>query len=250
MTLSLVRGAVCAAALAALASPAIAQDSPFSYSGTVTLTTDYVFRGISQTQNDPALQGSFDVSHSSGLYAGAWASNVDFNDPTDTNIEIDLYAGFTNEIDKFSYDVGVIYYLYPDSGGSLNALGFPADYDYLEFKLLGAYDFDVLTVTGGLYYSPDFFAESDDAVYLTGGIAVPFYEQNGVTLTFDANIGVQWIDDEAAFGLRDYVDWNAGITLGWEGFEFGLRYTDTDFGSGCFNDVCDAKAVLSVSRAL
>lgn len=251
MKVSVLKSAVCAAALMVVAAPAaMAQEeasSPFSFSGSVTLTSDYVFRGISQTQEDPALQGSFDVSHESGLYAGVWASNVDFDDGstptgTDTNLEVDFYGGFANSIDAFSYDLGVIYYAYPDTSG--------ADYDYVEFLLGLGYDFEVLSISGAVYYSPDFFAETGDAWYVTAGIAVPVTDW----LTLDANYGLQTIDETTP---DDYSDWNVGATVSIEGFDFSVRYTDTDLStaecasfSASVNDVCEGRAVFSVSRAL
>ncbi|MCW8930992.1 MAG: TorF family putative porin, partial [Gammaproteobacteria bacterium] len=83
-----------------------------SISANVALTTDYYFRGISQTDNDGALQGGFDWAHDSGAYAGVWASNVSFGD---THLEFDTYAGFSNEVGDFGYDVGVIKYNYNDT---------------------------------------------------------------------------------------------------------------------------------------
>ena len=59
--------------------------SPHSFSANVTAVSDYVFRGITQTDSHPAIQGGFDYAHASGLYAGLWASNVDFNDGGVTN---------------------------------------------------------------------------------------------------------------------------------------------------------------------
>ncbi|MBI1239885.1 MAG: hypothetical protein GC199_11155 [Alphaproteobacteria bacterium] len=246
MKVSVLKSAVCAAALMVVAAPAaMAQEeasSPFSFSGSLTLTSDYVFRGISQTQNDPALQGSFDVSHESGLYAGVWASNVDFNDATDTNLEVDFYGGFANSIEAFSYDIGVLYYAYPDTSG--------VDYDYVEFLLGLGYDFEVLSISGAVYYSPDFFAETGDAYYVTAGVAVPVLDW----LTLDANVGYQDIDDNVTFGADDYTDWNVGATVSVEGFDFGVRYTDNDAevpgGGDLANDIADSKVVFSVSRAL
>ena len=74
----------------------------FSFSANVGLYTDYIFRGYTQTQNEPAIQGGFDVEHSSGLYAGTWASNVDWTTAGDymdkNSVEIDVYAGWATEI--------------------------------------------------------------------------------------------------------------------------------------------------------
>src|SRR5690606_36691931 len=61
-------------------------------SGSVALTTDYVFRGFSQTDQEPAVQGTVDVTYGM-LYAGVFATNVDFNDGVEASIELDLYAG-------------------------------------------------------------------------------------------------------------------------------------------------------------
>jgi uncharacterized protein (TIGR02001 family) len=76
-----------------------------NFGASVTLTTDYVFRGVSQTDENPAIQGSFDYKHPVSAYLGVWASNVD-ESISKGNIEIDYYAGFTRELFKgFSFDV-------------------------------------------------------------------------------------------------------------------------------------------------
>src|SRR5512134_2304538 len=88
--------------------------------GTVTAVSDYDFRGITQSAQDPALQGSIDYAHESGLYAGIWARNVDFGD--DADIEIDYYGGFSGG-EEVTYDVGFVWYSYPST---------EAQYDYGE----------------------------------------------------------------------------------------------------------------------
>ena len=101
-----------AAALATVPLPSVAE-----ISGNVALTTDYRFRGISQTTSDPAVQGGFDWSHDSGFYLGTWGSNVEFAG----SLELDYYGGFANNInDNIAYDVGFIYYDYP--GGDLGGI--------------------------------------------------------------------------------------------------------------------------------
>jgi uncharacterized protein (TIGR02001 family) len=85
-------------------------------SGNVGVVTDYLFRGITQT-GGPAIQGGIDYAHSSGLYAGTWASNVAFaGGGGATGTEQDFYAGFAKEFGAFGVDVGVIYYWYPEEG--------------------------------------------------------------------------------------------------------------------------------------
>ncbi|MCH9849747.1 MAG: TorF family putative porin [Betaproteobacteria bacterium] len=92
--------------------------SDWAFSSNVAFTSDYYVRGISQNFHKPALQGGFDVEHSSGFSAGIWASNVSPNTFPDASLEIDIYAGYGGEIGKtgIGYSVGVIGYTYP--GGS------------------------------------------------------------------------------------------------------------------------------------
>ena len=80
------------------------------------LFTDYRFRGISQTNKQPAFQGGFDFAHKSGFYLGNWNSNVDAGMYNGANLEMDFYGGFKGSFDAFSYDVGALYYYYPGSG--------------------------------------------------------------------------------------------------------------------------------------
>ena len=91
----------------------------FSFSANVGLYTDYIFRGYTQTQNEPAIQGGFDVEHSSGLYAGTWASNVDWTTAGDymdkNSVEIDVYAGWATDLPfgDLGFDIGVLQFFYP-----------------------------------------------------------------------------------------------------------------------------------------
>ena len=107
------------AATALLASTgAWAADASLTIEG----VSDYRFRGISQSAGDPALQGSFDIAFDNGWYVGTWASNVDFGDNAD--VEIDWYGGYYWEInDTVALDVLLTYYTYP---------GYDYDADYLE----------------------------------------------------------------------------------------------------------------------
>ena len=79
-------------------------------SANTALATDYVYRGISQTDEEFTIQGGFDVSFESGFYAGIWASNVAF----DGSIETDYYLGYRTEINKFEIDIGYLVYVYPN----------------------------------------------------------------------------------------------------------------------------------------
>jgi len=105
--------------LAALAIPGVAlAEEALPISANVSMTTDYLFRGISQTGHDPAIQGGFDYAHASGFYVGVWGSNVgwieDYQGYASGNMEFDLYGGFRGGFaDDFTYDLGAIQYYYP-----------------------------------------------------------------------------------------------------------------------------------------
>ncbi|HEU0289159.1 MAG TPA: TorF family putative porin, partial [Burkholderiales bacterium] len=129
-------GAATAFALFALTAPAFAggsiKDRPAeprrcTFSANAALATEYVFRGFSQTAQGPAIQGGFDAT--CGIfYAGVWASNLDFGvvtvggpDQVVANIEIDAYAGVKFTTGKLAWDVGIIYYGYPNQASALTA---------------------------------------------------------------------------------------------------------------------------------
>ncbi|HET6492298.1 MAG TPA: TorF family putative porin, partial [Burkholderiales bacterium] len=123
----MIKKTVIAGALAAALTPGLvsaqqapAPASPHTLTGNLGLYSQYIFRGLTQTDKDPALQGGFDYSHSSGLYAGTWGSNIswlrDFGSYSGGgSLEWDFYGGFKGNIGKsdFTYDLGALYYWYP-----------------------------------------------------------------------------------------------------------------------------------------
>ena len=237
-------------AVAAGAIPAVAQEQkdegPGKLSSTVSFATEYVFRGISQTDEKPAVQGSIDYSYqlgeTLGSYFGIWGSNVDFSDGDEATVEIDLYAGLKPKFGSLELDVGFIAYLYPGAADALQ-------YDYFEGKLGASYDFGFLVLSANAFASPDYFGNSGDSLYLMGGIDVPL--PWGFAL--EGHFARQWIKRNANFGTPDYYDWHAGVRFTYESFIFALRYHDTDLkDSECLVGnplgICDERVVFSVSR--
>ncbi len=213
--------------------------SAFDFSANVGFVSQYSFRGITQSDEQPALQGGFDVGHESGLYAGVWGSNVDFNDGDEASVEVDFYAGYSNEINNINYDVGVIYYAYPGADSSLN-------YDFWETSIALGYDFDLFATSASLNYSPEYFGNSGDAFYYATNVDIPLPKD----LTLSGHLGYQDIDDEAAFGVEDYLDWSIGLGYTFKGFDLSLSYVDTDLDepSECA-DGCEAKVIFGISRS-
>ncbi len=110
--------AACTAPLMATAqTPApAAPPSDWTITGNLTIATDYRFRGFTQTDYQPAIQGGIDIGHSSGFYVGNWNSNVSQNTFNGAPIEMDFYGGYKHAFGDFTLDVGVLYYYYPGTG--------------------------------------------------------------------------------------------------------------------------------------
>jgi uncharacterized protein (TIGR02001 family) len=221
--------------LAAVALMACATTASAEFSGNVAVVSDYMWRGITQTAGKPALQGGVDWAGDSGLYAGTWASNIDWGDCCNESVEVDLYAGFAGG-ETISWDVGYNYYWFPsaDDAG-----------DFGEFYFaLGFEDW----VTAKAWYAND-YADSDLEAW--------YFEANGgVPLPADFSIGwhAGWSDGQYWDG-DEYFDWSLGVNYAWRNLEFGLAWVDgsdlddlDDFCKGLDKDFypeCKDKDVLS-----
>jgi uncharacterized protein (TIGR02001 family) len=215
-------------ALALLAGAAQAE-SPFS--ANAAFTTDYVFRGISQTLEEPAVQAGFDFAHDSGLYASIWGSNVNFADGDQAHVEIDYIAGYASTLGELGYDLGAIYYSYPGADSAL-------DYDFFEAFGALSYEFGPVSLAGGLNYSPEFFGDTGSATYVYVGASAPLA---GI-FSVSATVGRHDID-----AADDYLHWQLGVGAELSGFAFDLSYHDTDLDGG--GDIADSRLVATVSRS-
>jgi uncharacterized protein (TIGR02001 family) len=212
---------------------AAAADSPHSLTGNVGLYSQYIFRGLTQTNKDPAIQGGFDYSHSSGLYAGTWASNISWLTDTpvysSSSLEWDFYGGFRGAFGKsdFGYDVGLLYYYYP---GTVPAGVTKADtleaYGALSWKWLSAkYSYSLNNKTFGV-------ADSRGTWYLDFTASVPL-GSSGLTgiahwgkQKFEGGVGVS--NDSFA----SYEDWKVGVNYALpKDFTVGVFYSDTSMSA-------------------
>ena len=117
-----------------------------NWSTTITAASDYTFNGVTQTDNDPAIQASLDYAFDSGVYAGAWASNVDFGD--DTDFELDAYLGkYVQLTDTVSADYGIAYYTYQGNNSDGNyaeaytKFGYASEYGQTELNFWYSWDY-------------------------------------------------------------------------------------------------------------
>lgn len=228
-------------------------ESPWGpFTANIGITSDYRFRGQSQTQTDPAVFGGIDYVGENGLFAGVWASNVDFNDAAETYLEVDLYAGYSFPIDdKTTGTVKVVYYAYPladyPTGAKQN--------DYLEFIAVIGHDFGGVTGSVEFAWSPDYFLESGDSAEVAGSLSVPLADSflffdGGVSAS--GRVGYQWIDDNANFGTPDYAFYDIGFSAKVSNVTFDLRYIDTDLSkTDCFGgtNLCEGGIVGTMTVA-
>lgn len=171
-----------------------------NFSAAVTLTSDYVYRGISQSREDPAIQGSFDFEHEAGLFVGIWASSVQFPSPSrresPMRLEVDYYVGYRLDLSEaWGGDVSMTRYTYPGSD-----LAF--DYDYTEVKVSIGYQ-DLLG--GALAYTDDAFGTGRESVA---------YELLGrwpLTDNLEAVAGLGFYDLDDVFG-EGYAYWNVSLS--------------------------------------
>ncbi len=243
---------VAALAFAASAAPAAAEDREFGWSITVGGTSDYIFRGLSFTNENPAAQGSIDMTYGI-FYAGAWGSNIDnFNyEPW----ELDLYAGIKPVLGPVTFDFGAVYYLYPAAS---------VDLEYVELKAGASMEL-LKGLTGGatFWYTPSQsnFAET----YTIEGLLSYALPQMGIfSPTLSGGVGYSEdqdgkcpffcngasVDPTDPLYVADYVYWNAGITLGVEKFSMDFRYWDTNVSTDESLGLADERFVFTAKVTL
>jgi uncharacterized protein (TIGR02001 family) len=186
-------------------------------SGNVGFTTDYVFRGISQSNENAAVQGGVDLT-CGNFYVGVWGSSIDFG--IEGTAEIDIYGGYKTTIGRFAVDLGFIYYAYPGIDSAFDA-------DFFEVKAAGSTEvWKGGTLGGTVFYSPDYTFDTGAVTTLEGNFAQALPKFSIFSPTFSATVGRSFFHD-----LDDlsYTYWNLGVTLGFlDKWSLDLRYWDSD----------------------
>lgn len=177
----------------------------------VAVDSNYYWRGITQTDDGAAVSGGIDYNNETGFYLGSWASNVDFQGDS-PSYEIDFYAGFSKEIDDFSYDIGYVYYAYPDATASID---FGELYGSVSWQWLSAKVSYLSNAQSGA-------SIEEDLLYLE--LNANFEVLNKTELSF--HIGQSQGDTVTEWFEQDdsYLDY--GISLAKSGFKFSLLKTD------------------------
>jgi uncharacterized protein (TIGR02001 family) len=233
----IIKTLVLGAALAAgLATAAQADDTKLTFTGSATITTDYMFRSITNSNQLPAVQPEFDLTYGM-FWAYIWGSNTQFGE----NIEIDYGAGISPKWKNITFTIGGLEYTYPGA----------SDIDYFELKTGATWASGAWSLGVNNYWSPDNFQlfGNSDAIDVTVGYAFSKKLFNFFSPSISGQVGFQSYEEVAS----DYTYWNAGLTLGFlNHWSADIRYYDTDYSkTDCLiqngnRNGCDARAVGTI----
>jgi uncharacterized protein (TIGR02001 family) len=214
---------------------------PFDVAFGIALTSDYVSRGITNSNSDPAIQGYIEpfveIPNFGTAYVNVWSSNVDYGVGY-TGAEIDVAAGIRPEFGPMSFDLGYVHYFYAPEHVSP---------DYGELFAKADYNFeDKVTFGGRVFFAPDYNQSDNTATWVAGGVRV----QLPYDLVGYAGIGYQFFENPEAF---EQLAWTAGLSYSWKALTIDVRYWDTDLSdSQCvvrsgFASGCDSRIVATLS---
>jgi uncharacterized protein (TIGR02001 family) len=198
--------------------------SGLAVTGGATLTSDYRFRGISQTDRRLALQGNLSISHATGLYATVWGSSIDDYVAAGADQEIDLILGYRRSFGGTAIDGGLLYYYYP--GAERLVAGYASD--FLEPYISVSHNVGPVTVKATANYAPrqralSVGAGKEDNLYLAADLALAL--PDGLSLTGHA--GHSFGPSYLTIG-DGYSDWNLGVAYTRGPLSLSLQYVDTD----------------------
>ncbi len=195
-------------------------------------TSDYVWRGVTQTNHSAAIQGGLDYEHESGLSLGTWISNV-----ASLGAEADFYGKYSHAFnDNFSLSLGGTFYHYTKSGVS----------DTAEINLgLSAYKFDF-----GVNYIDDYFGTNTSSMYYSLSRSFDLVKKQNLSLAL--SLGYTTFDDDNLSGVTDYLDYKVSVERTIDSFTVAVFYTDTNRKTKSANvetDVDDHVYGVSVGRS-
>lgn len=212
------------------------QETAADLSVGIAITSDYISRGITNSDSKPAIQAYLEPSYGP-IYAGVWTSNVDYGEGFE-GAEIDTSFGFRAEIGATSVDIGYVHYFYAPEDTSP---------DYGEFFAKASVELPAgATAIGQIYFAPDYNQSGTTSTFVAGGIEVPVVENFNVY----GGAGYQFFEDSS---VPEQFAWMLGASYSWKMLTFDLRYWDTNLSdkecierSG-FADGCDERVVGTIS---
>lgn len=203
----------------------------------VSLTSDYRYNGVSYSDGEPAPQLSVHVIAPARFHAGLWASRVDFDDPGDTSIEVDLYAGNTFRVRETDVTIEALYTFFPDKSFR------GPTYDFLQAKVDVSRRFEATELEAQIAWTPEASYASGEAIRIAMGTSHRLAER----VELSANLGRRWIEHG-----HDRTYWDIGTTLSWRKLALDLRYVDTNLSASSCSAAahCDASVVATLTLKL
>ncbi|WP_338364591.1 TorF family putative porin [uncultured Pseudoalteromonas sp.] len=206
-----------------------------NWSTTITAASDYTFNGVTQTDSDPAIQASLDYAFDSGVYAGVWASNVDFGD--DTDFELDAYLGkYVQLNEQISADYGIAYYTYQGNN---------SDGNYAEAYTKFGYASEYGQTELNFWYSWDYFGTGAGHVISMIAHTFEIAPNHAIRASFDISNsldGEKWAWDVNQ--KKSYKHYRLAYQTSYEGFGIEVAAEDTSLDY----DYADERIVLAISR--
>lgn len=237
------------------AADAAAETPAYTIAYNVGLYSQYIFRGLTQTANKPAIQGGVDFTHSTGFYAGAWGSNVSWLEDAkaatgagydNSSLELDLYGGYRGAVKEVSYDVGLLQYVYPGTpvGGYARAE---------TTEVYGSLGYKWVTAKLSVAVSDKVFANRNASGTYYADITANYPVTDTITVT--AHVGRQEYSGSGN-DLYSYTDWKLGASKAFDnGVTVGAYYTDTNgkvagYGPASYagGNIADAQGTVFVSK--
>ncbi|MEA1891347.1 MAG: TorF family putative porin [Campylobacterota bacterium] len=205
------------------------ETSDLGFSANVTATSNYIWRGMTQTADSPAVQGGFDLDYK-GLYLGVWGSNVEFGDAK-ASLEADIYLGYAGSISNFSYDIGFVEYMYPNQSN---------EYNFGEAYLSLGYDFEVVSLSAKYALGVD----TDDVDNEADNWEPENNWEVGASVPLPMDISI-----DATYGDYDSLGayYLVGVNKSFDKFDLTLAYTAND-GDGITENEQD-NVVVSISSS-
>jgi uncharacterized protein (TIGR02001 family) len=223
-------------------------DSAFTLGGSLAGTSEYFFRGISQTDDKPAVQGgvtaAYKFTDALSANAGVWASNVDFSD---ARVEVDYTAGLTGSVMGVTWTAGGIYYTYPGSENANNSAN--EEFDFWELTGGLGYDFGLFSVGGSVNWTPSFQAgtaqtqDSGTGWYLNANVKVPLKYVDLV-----GAVGRQYVEHNTRWGTPDWTDYKLAVQAMVYGFGLEAAFIDTSLDDKLYTAAADKQFVFTVSK--
>lgn len=194
-------------------------------SGSIAFVSDYVWRGVSQTLEEPAVQGSLELDLD-GFYVNLWGSNVDYD--SDAQLELDVSVGYRETYENgFGWDIGLLESAYIDES-EINMLELYFGLDYRGLGLMA-------------FYAEEYSGIDTDTLYLDLSYDLRLTDRIGLLL----HVGHSSFEESS--GLEDYIDYAAGVALAAVGIDFAVTWHGTDLDDV---ELADDRVVFSISKSL